>query len=79
MSDNNGWISVKTSKDYLPPYYAPISEPAYRGAGEHSVAELEFISMEYKKLVHQLRVEIQAREEERRQMESALNHAMPQP
>lgn len=40
----------------LPQHYLPIEEPAYRGAGNHSVLELEQIAEQYKELVHQLNI-----------------------
>jgi len=47
---------MKEDKDYLPDHYKPVEEPAYHGAGNHSVAELEKICQDYKEYVHQQRI-----------------------
>jgi chromosome segregation ATPase len=44
---------IKPKKDFLPEWYNEISEPFFRGKGDHSVSELEGICESYKEYAHQ--------------------------
>lgn len=44
----------------LPEHYMPVPEPNYKGAGEHSIHQLENFCELYKELVHQLRIREQS-------------------
>ena len=46
-------MNINSDKFLLPDHYTPISEPYYKGAGQHSVAELQELCTKFTEYCHQ--------------------------
>lgn len=45
--------SLRTDKEILPEHYEVVSQPFYRGDGEHSIKELQELCSQFKEYCHQ--------------------------
>lgn len=46
-------MNINSDKYLLPEHYMPMSQPHYEGCGNHSVAELEDLCMQFTEYCHQ--------------------------